>query len=319
MATRKTSRHSKRSSWFAIDGHQIGSKLGDLLRLSVANPHHRIITLGLFVGLCYLPVWIKEIGLFAGDRSAGFFLLTIVALGGYEAWRSRGQISQLVASEEDQWLGYALIVAGAIAFPFCRFSAWSQAIIWTVVVAGIICSTWGTGFFKKHPALFLLFLLSVCPYPGAMLRLIWNFITPPDFLESGMAWAGGIALQAIGQSATTQGRFLHLPNGVVEVGWGCNGFTMALNTAGAGFLIGLFLKLPWHKTLALMLSGIALALIFNVPRIMVLAIAAVYWGKESFEFWHGPIGGQIFSAILLTVYYYAMMAVIQRKPKKVKN
>ena len=299
MASKKETRKSKHLLPFHISRHSLSTKLRDRLKFSVATNHNRIITLGALVGLCYLPVWLKEIAMLAGNRSTGIFVLMMVCLGLYELWKSRSQINQLMASEEDRLLGYILILSGALAFPFCRFSVWSQAVVWTIVFAGIVCSSWGMAFFKKHLTIAILFLLSVYPQPGVISRSLWEFLTPPFFLENFMAWVGGTAFQTIGQSVTIEGRFLHLSSGSVEVGWGCNGFSMALNTAGTGFLIGLFFKLPWHKIVALMVSGIALALLFNVPRIMLLAVAAVYWGKESFEFWHGPIGGQLFSAILL--------------------
>jgi len=63
---------------------------------------------------------------------------------------------------------------------------------------------------------------------------------------------------------------------------------------------------------------VVLALIFNVPRIMLLAIAAVYWGETSFKFWHGPWGGQMFSGVLFTVYYYAVMGLANRTTGKVR-
>lgn len=37
----------------------------------------------------------------------------------------------------------------------------------------------------------------------------------------------------------------------------------------------------------MMVVGAGLALVFNIPRIMLLTLASVYWGKERFNFWHG--------------------------------
>jgi exosortase/archaeosortase family protein len=60
----------------------------------------------------------------------------------------------------------------------------------------------------------------------------------------------------------------------------------------------------------LIVMGWTVAMVLNVPRIMLLAIASVYWGEHSFEFWHGPIGGQMFSAVMFTVYYYIAMWLV---------
>ncbi|HTL88448.1 MAG TPA: archaeosortase/exosortase family protein, partial [Leptolyngbya sp.] len=56
--------------------------------------------------------------------------------------------------------------------------------------------------------------------------------------------------------------------------------------------------------------GIGLALTLNVLRISVMVLAAVYWGEAAFEFWHGTIGGQIFSGVLFTLYYSAIQPIL---------
>ncbi|MBD2021735.1 archaeosortase/exosortase family protein, partial [Leptolyngbya sp. FACHB-36] len=131
-----------------------------------------------------------------------------------------------------------------------------------------------------------------------------------------MAWCGAGALRVIGQPAVVQGTLVSLPGGSVEVAWGCNGFNMAFTMAAAGLIMGLFLNQSRLQTIGLMAIGIVLALVFNVPRIMLLTLASVYWGKAAFEFWHGPWGGQIFTGVLFTVYYYAVMGLTNRSPKK---
>ncbi|MBM0741358.1 archaeosortase/exosortase family protein [Phormidium sp. CLA17] len=136
-------------------------------------------------------------------------------------------------------------------------------------------------------------------------------------LEHGMAWASGLALRAIEQPVTVEGSILSLSTTieakkVVEVASGCSGFDMAFVLAGVGVIMGLFFKRSWSKIVALVAAGVFLALVFNVPRIMLLVFAVVYWGKDSFEFWHGAIGGQIFASILLTAYYYLAMAMLRK-------
>ncbi|MBD2260588.1 archaeosortase/exosortase family protein [Pseudanabaena sp. FACHB-2040] len=132
-----------------------------------------------------------------------------------------------------------------------------------------------------------------------------------------MAHAGAAALRVIGQPAIAEGSIVALPPaGAVNVDWGCNGFNMAFTMAAAGLIMGLFYKQRWYNTLSIMAVGTVLALIFNVPRIMLLTIASVYWGEASFKFWHGHWGGQLFSSVLFTVFYYAVMALINRQPAR---
>jgi exosortase/archaeosortase family protein len=135
-------------------------------------------------------------------------------------------------------------------------------------------------------------------------------------LEQIMAWLGAIQLNLIGFKAIAQGLYVKLPEGAVMVGAGCSGFDMAYTLMGCSFLFGRFMNVSWRRIGVLIAVGWGLAMICNMPRIALLAIASVYWGKASFEFWHGPIGGQIFSAVMFTVYYYVAMWLVEpRKPK----
>ncbi len=144
-------------------------------------------------------------------------------------------------------------------------------------------------------------------------------VYPYNLLERLMAWGGGLGLKAIGQPVKFMNDVITLPGGSVRVDWGCNGFDMALNVAVAGLLIGLFFRQRRLQILLMVGLGIILALLFNVPRIMLLAMSDAYWGQVVFGFWHGFWGGQIFSALLFTTYYYVVMAIIKRNPGNLRR
>ncbi|NJN87397.1 MAG: cyanoexosortase C [Leptolyngbyaceae cyanobacterium SL_7_1] len=198
-----------------------------------------------------------------------------------------------------------------------RAELWSQAAIWLLILVGIVVSTWGSRFFWQYPLTTFLVPLSVYPRPGISARILWETLTPPYVLERLMAWGGALALRGIGQPAEASGILISLPMGSVQVNWGCNGFNMAFAMAVTGLLFGLFFKLDRTKIVSLVAMGIVLALVFNVPRIMLVTLAAVYWGDKWFQFWHGSWGAQIFVGILFTAYYYLVMAIIDRSFKKV--
>ncbi|MBD2260585.1 cyanoexosortase C [Pseudanabaena sp. FACHB-2040] len=288
------------------------------LKAAVRDWHGRFVLMGLCMGLVYLQTWLPALVGRLQHGSAGLPLIgAALALGLKQIWTNRQKIAQLEASEPDQVIGHLLILCSVAAFPLCRFAVWPQAILWLLILAGITVSSWGIQFFTCYPLPTLLFVITAYPKPGLFARILWEALTPPLFLEQIMAQAGAAALSAVGRPAVAKGILVFLPpNGAVEVGWGCNGFNMAFTMAAAGLIMGLFYQQRWHTTLAIMAMGIVLALIFNVPRIMLLAIAAVYWGKESFNFWHGTWGGQIFSSILLTVFHYTVMTLIKRRPTK---
>lgn len=287
------------------------------LRKAIRTAHGRFVLLGMTVGLFYLPTWLGYLLPRAIKGKMGFFLILIMlSMASIESWSKRRLLQQLESSEEDRWLGYLLIVSGTVLFPFCRFALWSQSLVWLIVLVGIAISTWGVQLFYKFimPTFFL--GLTVYPRIGLISRGVWDFFTPYLFLERTMAFIGSWAMRCIGFPATQQGEFITFPEGAVEVGWGCNGLDMAITIAIAGLFMGLLYNQKRSQMIWFISCAVIVSLIANIPRLMLVTIANVYWGPAWFHFWHGFWGGQIFSGVLFTVYYYAVMALIERTSKK---
>ncbi len=288
-------------------------KLATWCKRMLSDAHGIIVLCGLSIGLCYFPVWFRGLWVSEGQGSAGLPLLcAVVYLGFIQLWRNRAELVKVKAAPEDRLLGHLLIVSSGLLFPLLRFEIWPQAAIWLFILIGIAISTWGVSFFSKYPLLSALIALGVYPKIGVMSKLLWQAATPPMLLERFMAWLGAHGLQLIGQDAVSQQSYILLAGSGVEVDWGCNGFNMALSIATAAWLMGIFFRQSWRVILGMVLGAIALSLIFNIPRIMLLTLAHVYWGQSAFKFFHGPIGGQLFSGVLLTVYYYAAMPFINK-------
>lgn len=282
--------------------------------------HGRFILLGLTAGLVYLPTWLGYLVPRAFKGKIGWFLiLCMLLLSAAELWQRRSLLQKFQASEEDRLLGHLLILAGALLLPFCRFAIWPQSMLWLIVLAGMACSTWGAGIFVRFLLPTGLVALTTYPRIGFTSRFIWDFLTPYQFLERGMANLGSIAMQAVGFPATQQGVYITFPEGAVEVGWGCNGLDMAITVAATGLFMGILYKQKRNQMIWLLIAAVAISLIFNIPRLMLVTIAHVYWGPWWFNFWHGFWGGQIFSGLLLTVYYYIMMALIEHSKKRQKQ
>ncbi|MEP0997430.1 cyanoexosortase C [Leptolyngbya sp. SLC-A1] len=269
------------------------------------------------MGLIYLPVWLGYLVPRALKGKVGWFLvLCMLGLAAAELWNRRSVLKALRASEEDRLLGQLLIVGAAVLFPFCRFAIWPQAFLWLVILAGIACSTWGVSFFGRFMVPAALIGLTTYPRIGFISRFIWDFFAPYQFLEIKMAEVSSAAMRAIGFPAVQEGVFITFPEGAVEVGWGCNGLDMALSIAATGFFMGILYKQKPRQMAMLIGIAVLISLLFNIPRLMLVTIAHVYWGKWWFDFWHGFWGGQIFVGVLLTAYYYAMMALIEKSDKK---
>jgi exosortase/archaeosortase family protein len=164
------------------------------------------------------------------------------------------------------------------------------------------------------------FFIGLTTYPriGFISRFIWDFVAPYQFLEIKMAEVSSAAMRALGFPAVQEGVYITFPEGAVEVGWGCNGLDMALSVAATGLFMGILYKQKPVQMVMLIIIAAFISLLFNIPRLMLVTIAHVYWGPWWFNFWHGFWGGQIFVGILLTVYYYVMMAMIEQSKKKSK-
>lgn len=281
------------------------------LKRGAKQTQGRVILLGLAGGLFYLPTWTTGLLDRSTQSTDGFTLATIVAgLGLYQLWKERRKIAKLTAGDEDRLLGNLLIFCSIGLLPFCQFAIWPQAFLWLTILIGIVLSLWGVQFFARHRLVVCLLAMSVYPKLTVTAKLLWEAVTPYKALERTMAEAAAFALRGLGQPAQVQnGTYVAFPTGSVDVYWGCNGFDMALTMMATGLIMGLFLKQSWQKILMYIVLGALLALLFNVPRVMLLAVASVYWGKSWFDFWHGPWGGQIFSGALVTVYYYAVMGL----------
>jgi len=288
-----------------------------LLKQSVQTNHNRILTCGFVVLLIYWLTWLSLIWeAIAHGESAPLLNIGFIYLGLDALWRQRRQLARISASEEDRLVGYLLILGGAAFFPFCPSSVSLRSLICLLILVGVALCNWGIEFFKRHPLPIALLLISIHPDLGFIANTLRRTLTGKQ-LEHAMAWLSGLVLRGIGQPATVEGSILSLSTTIeakkaVDVASGCSGFDMAFMLAGVGVIMGLFFKRSWSKIAALVAAGVALALVFNVPRIIMLAFAVVYWGKDSFEFWHGAIGGQIFASILLTAYYYIAMAMLRK-------
>lgn len=283
-----------------------------LIREGFKNPHRIMISCGLLVALCYLVVRLVDLTIDTFQGSVGMLLFSAAGLGVFQLWTQRQRLQEMKASEEDCLVGYLLIGAAVIAYPFWFSPLWAQALVCLVALAGVACCCWGTAFFARFPLAVFLIAVGILPRMTVFGRVVWQALTPDRFLEKLMAQGGSLGLRSLGFAVEVEQQFIRLPNGAVEVAWGCNGFDMAVTMMVASFVLGLFLQQS-RSTIALMIGiGAVLALIFNIPRIMLVTIAAVYWGTGWFDFWHGPWGGQVFVGILFTLYYYVVMAIAKR-------
>ena len=266
-----------------------------------------ITTLVCLMAVIYYWSW-GWLTLTSSSISFGF-----IALGAKYIWDARGQLAVLNRVPEERFVGYALAACGLVLFWAMRASASFQYSAFVITLAGIALALWGANFFVNQWFAYLLIGIGLYPDLIFIANALWRFATPPFVLENVMGKGAGAMLNLIGQAATVEGRYIATGSGVVEVASGCSGLDMAVSMAGVGLLMGLFFKQPWPKILGAIALGIILALLINIPRVMLLAYVVGHYSDGVFKFWHGPWGGQIFMAILMTPYYYLVMGFFHQK------
>lgn len=290
-------------------------QLQKLLRWCLTTYHGRIVAVGLTAGLIYLPTYISILidrtlgGSSTIILNAGFLYLGLECL-----WTHRQELMATQVLKDDRLIGYFLILGGALWIPFSLSSASMQAFLWMMILVGIAWSCFSPKIFGRFPLSSGFILLSMYPDYVWLSNRAFRALTGPHLLENLMAWLGGITLSLMGYAPEVQGRFISITHqGAVEVGPGCNGFDMAFVLAGVSFIWGLLTKKSWQQIAIATVVGITISFILNIPRIVLLTFASIYWGQESFDFWHGLWGGQIFATLMFTVYYYAAMAIYDLK------
>ncbi len=300
-----------------------GNLASRLWERSMRDRHSQVVAIGLLFILAYLPTWGRVIwdGIITG-RSDSVLNFGLIFLGLQTIHTQRTKLRELPrVGGDDRFLGYGLMLIAVVTFIFfhsINFSNSFQALAIMLLLIGIAGSTWGLGFFGLFPLASLYLLISIYPDTSFIAIRVCRFFTSENMLEQVMAYFGSIGLNIIGYKAIAEAALVKLPEGAVLVAAGCTGFDMAYTLVGCSFLFGIFMRVSWRRILALVVIGWTIAMVFNIPRIMLLSLASVYWGKASFEFWHGPIGGQIFSAVMFTIYYYVAMWLVE-PPKSKPN
>jgi exosortase len=290
--------------------------LDQLKRLSQTT-HGRVVLLGLAVVACYFPTLGRVTWQVMSKGGSDFLInMGLMGLAAREFWQHRGEIAQMDAPPEDRWMGYAILGCGLAMIPMALNSASLQALLAAMMLGSLMLSQWGISFFVRFPGSIVMLLFSFYPDMGFLANQTWRAVTPHLTLEKMTAALASSGLQGIGFKAVAQDSLLSLPEGAVEVASGCSGFDMAFTLLAVGGLMGIYYRLQKRKTIAIMAVGVLLALAMNIPRVMLLAIASVYWGKASFDFWHGPIGGQMFAMVLFTIFHYMVMYVVGRSGQK---
>jgi exosortase len=270
-------------------------------------------------GLIYLPTFLSVLwDKTSGGSSTIVLNVGFLYMGIARLWAHRKELKATKVLMDDRFIGHALVLTGALWIPFAFHSISLQAGLWMITLIGMAWSSFTPTVFSRFPLAIVLILMGFYPDWVWLSSQVFQAFTGPYQLENAMAWISTALLNVVGQTAEVQARFINLPSGSVEVAPGCSGYDMAFVLAVASILWGLLTNQTWSRIVLVTVAGIVIALVSNIPRILLMTFAAIYWGEESFDFWHGFWGGQIFSAIMFTAYYYAAVGLFETHTSRSK-
>lgn len=114
------------------------------------------------------------------------------------------------------------------------------------------------------------------------------------------AQASSFLLHYLGFDVSSQGVYVHLNTGSVEVWYPCTGGPLI--TLLFQLTLGLVLVIPinWNLLSKLLLGILGLGFFLGVVRVALLAV--VVSNEAAFDYWHGDEGNQIFSLIAFSIW-----------------
>ncbi|MBI4783121.1 MAG: cyanoexosortase A [Oscillatoriophycideae cyanobacterium NC_groundwater_1537_Pr4_S-0.65um_50_18] len=144
------------------------------------------------------------------------------------------------------------------------------------------------------------------------LLLLLPLILPKGLLLHGLEAAIGLSIRTLtaqfssfmlhylGFTVIRQGTVIELPNGAVDVSFGCTSIPALMLLLQLAILFITFSSIaPAHYS-RVVIASVAIAVVLSSLRIALLAIVVA--DTSSFSYWHGSQGSQIFSTIAILLF-----------------
>jgi exosortase len=224
------------------------------------------------LGWAYAPGFSGLIGQWRSDPNFSYgFLVIPIALGIF--WSRRGMLDR--AKMRPRWWGFLpLLAVVAARYPLYE---WNEQYVETatipLVTAGLALALGGWHLLRVGlPA--IVFLFFMLPLPPS-----WNQTLSGPL--QGLATNGSVmALQLLGMPVMSEGNVIVIGDNKLEVERACNGLSMLLSFVTLITAMAILVKRPVVERVVLLLSAVPIALVSNIIRITVTAVAYHWFGQE---------------------------------------
>jgi exosortase len=134
----------------------------------------------------------------------------------------------------------------------------------------------------RHFLFPICFILAAVPWPHrlevAIVQNLMKYVTA----------AAAECANWMGIAALPKGNLVQLTNGYVGIAEACSGIRSLQAILMVSLVIGELLRYPALKRGMLIFIGLAIAIICNVGRMVVLVVIASLWGVDALSAWHEP-------------------------------
>ncbi|TCO92828.1 exosortase [Chthoniobacter flavus] len=169
------------------------------------------------------------------------------------------------------------------AAPERAICAWSFALAVAGIALSLMALAGGTSWLRwfSFP---LAFILTAVPWPHSMELMLSNS------LMHGTAGATVEILCLIGIPALQAGNLVHIETGVIDIDEACSGIRSLQAMVMLSLFLGELFRLKPARRLWLMVAGLAVTILANVIRTVVLASLGAHQGMNAVDRYHDTAG-----------------------------
>jgi cyanoexosortase A len=155
----------------------------------------------------------------------------------------------------------------------------------------LLTTGWKLSLYRREWAIVLLLMLP----PGLLGRILE--LTIGSSIQRIVAQSAAFIMHYFGVSLIAQDMTIFFKTGAIKVEHACTGIPIWILLLQLSGLITIGLRL--RPTALISILIIATGLTWALATLRVVIMAAVMTQPASFDYWHGPSGGQIFSTIAI--------------------
>lgn len=244
----------------------------------------------------------------ASSRRGSLALLAVVTLASL-LWTAPRWL-------QDPTFSFGVLVWAWVLWVTVRRADHGRLDPWTALAAlGLTVVAWRTQF-PFHAALAFMAAVAHVSLRAGTLRGAWIpllviplTVPPPGFehllvaLQVVVAWATEAALALVGIASTRDALALHTQDNTYFIAPLCTGLSSVLSVLALLAIAAWHLRVPPRRTAAVLAAGLALTVILNVARIVVLVVATERWGPRFIE-------GATHEAVGLALSLVAVLALL---------